>query len=66
MNTEFTYEQWEGQNEYVILGLGGPIGYTVTKQEAEVITKWLNSAYDEIRGRIIEETRNGMEKNIWF
>lgn len=56
MNTEFTYEHWEAKDEYIVLGLGGPIGYTLSKKDAEVVTKWLNGALPEIRERIESET----------
>ncbi len=48
----FTYEHWEGWDEYFVLGLGGPIGYTVTKKEAEIIARWLNTALPELKERI--------------
>ncbi len=51
MNKHFTYEHWEANDEYIILHRG-PIGYTVSKRDAIVITNWLNSAYDDIVNRI--------------
>ena len=62
MNTEFTYEHWEGKDEYIVLGLGGPIGYTVTKKDAEVITKWLNGALPELRERIEKQAEDWKQK----
>lgn len=52
-----TYEHWEGQNEYIIL-FGGPIGQTVTKEEAIIITKWLNNGgISELKERLKYETQ---------
>lgn len=48
---KFTYEHWEAHDEYIIL-YDGPIGYTVSKKEAEIITKWLNCASSELLERI--------------
>jgi hypothetical protein len=48
---QFTYEHWEAKDEYIIL-YNGPIGYSVTKHEAEIITRWLNSAYPEFKERM--------------
>ena len=61
MSNTFTYEHWEAHDEYIILGLGGPIGYTVSKKDVEVITRWLNVALPELRSRIIEDSCDGME-----
>ena len=49
-NKPFTYEHWEAHDEYIILHKG-PIGYTVSKHDAEIITRWLNSAYPELIAR---------------
>ena len=51
MNKHFTYEHCEGRDEYIVLHRG-PIGYTVSKHDAIVITNWLNSAYNDIVNRI--------------
>lgn len=50
MNNQFTYEHWEAQDEYIILHKG-PIGYTVSKRNAEIITRWLNASYPELIAR---------------
>jgi hypothetical protein len=49
--TPFTYEHWEAHDEYIILHKG-PIGYTLSKHDAEIITRWLNSAYPELIARM--------------
>ncbi len=54
MNKKFTYEHWEGQDEYVIL-YDGPVGQTVTKREAEIITKWLDHNFPPLRAKIAKE-----------
>lgn len=51
MNKNFTYEHWEAHDEYIILH-HGPIGYTVSKHDAMVITNWLNAAYPDIINRL--------------
>jgi hypothetical protein len=49
-NIPFTYEHLEAHDEYIILHKG-PIGYTLSKHDAEIITRWLNSAYPELIAR---------------
>lgn len=49
----FTFEHWEAHDEYIILH-NGPIGYTVSKKDAEIITRWLNCAYTELSERIVK------------
>lgn len=62
MNKPFTYEHWEANDEYIILH-GGPIGYTVSKHDAIIITNWLNSAYSDIISRSnLNVTRNKIDE----
>ncbi len=56
-NKPFTYEHWEAHDEYIILHKG-PIGYTLSKHDAEIITRWLNTAYPQLVERMQTQSTN--------